>query len=265
VPVLVFSGNSHSLKKIFLTRIVMEITVLGCGDAFGSGGRLQTSFLVQTAEHTILLDCGATILPALHKQDFSSEHIDAVVITHFHGDHYGGLPFLLLEAAKRYKRSRALTLVGPKGLQERLEKLLPLLYPGTEDVFRSFPIHYHTYGEEAVEVVGLAVQAWEVTHSEESLPHGVRISSGEKVLAFSGDTTWHENLIPLAQGADLFICECNLWKGKSTAHLSWEVLQKNLARLSAKKIVLTHAGQEVLERQHEIPLTILADGNRLHL
>lgn len=243
----------------------MKITVLGCGDAFGSGGRLQTSFLVQTAQHSILLDCGATILPALHKQALSSEDIDGVIITHFHGDHYGGLPFLLLEAAKRYKRQKPIILLGPAGLQERLEKLLPQLYPGTEDVFEAFPIHYKTFGESRVDLLDVEVQAWMVKHSEESLPHGVRIQQGDKVLAFSGDTTWHENLIPISREADLFICECNLWKGESNAHLSWEVLEKNLHRITATEIVLTHVGDEVWEHQQDIKLRLLNDGDKLHL
>lgn len=243
----------------------MEITVLGCGDAFGSGGRLQTSFLLNTQQHKVLLDCGATILPALHKHNFTSKDIDAIIITHFHGDHFGGLPFLLLEAAKRYKREKPLHMIGPKGLQERVEKLLPMLYPGSEDVFKAFPIHYEIFGEDAIEVAGLQVQAWEVKHSPESLPHGVRITAGGRVLAFSGDTSWHENLIRISKNADLFICECNLWEGENSAHLSWEVLQHYLQEISAKEIRLTHAGDEVLERQSELPLKVLQEGEKLLL
>lgn len=244
----------------------MDITVLGCGDAFGSGGRLQTSFYLRTGRHNILLDCGATILPALHKRGLSSEDVDAVILTHFHGDHYGGIPFLLLEAAKRYKRQRPLTLVSPPGLQERLEKLLPLLYGGTEDVFKQFPIQYISYKEgKEIEVLGLKLQAWQVKHSPDSLPHGLRITAGEKVLAFSGDTAWHENLIPLSREADLFICECNFMQGDIAAHLSWEVLKSKLDQLSARDIRLTHVGDEVLEKQQSLSLKVLEDGERLRL
>jgi ribonuclease BN (tRNA processing enzyme) len=244
----------------------MDITVLGCGDAFGSGGKLQTSFYLDTGKHTFLLDCGASILPALHRDGLSSAEIDAVFITHFHGDHYGGLPFLLLEAAKRYGRKKPLTLVSPPGLQQRLEQLLPLLYPGTEDVFEQFPIHYLSYQEgETLEVLDLKLDAWEVSHSPDSLPHGLRLTAGQKVLAFSGDTAWHDSLIPLSREADLFICECNFWKGDKPGHLSWETLEAKIPELSAKTIHLTHAGDEVLARQREISLPVLADGERLSL
>ncbi len=243
----------------------MEIIVLGCGDAFGSGGRLQTSFLVRTSNHAILLDCGATILPALHQQDLSSEAIDAVIITHFHGDHIGGLPFLLLEAAKRYQRTKPLTLLSPPGLMNRLEQLLPLLYPATEDIFDAFPIHYLEYGAGKIQLLDVLVEAWEVKHSAESLPHGIRVTHKDKVLAFSGDTAWHPNLIPICREADLFICECNLWAGENAGHLSWEILAQQLPQLTAKEIRLTHVGDEVLERQSELPVPVLQDGEKLQL
>lgn len=243
----------------------MKLTVLGCGDAFGSGGRLQTSFLIETANNKILLDCGATILPALHKNGFSSAEIDAVIVTHIHGDHYGGLPFLLLEAAKRYQRSKPLTILGPTGLKERVQQLLPLLYPATEDVFEAFPIHYQAYWQGKNEVLDVVVEAWEVKHAAGSLPHGVRITHKEKVLAFSGDTAWHENLIPISQDADLFICECNLWTGENPGHISWEVLQQHLPQLSAKEIRLTHLGDEMLAKESELPLKALKDEEKLQL
>ena len=244
----------------------MDIQVLGCGDAFGSGGRLHTSFFIQTAQQKVLLDCGATILPALHRQKINSAEIDLVLITHFHGDHYGGLPYLLLEAAKRYKREKLLTLVAPAGLEARLNKLLPLLYPGTEDVLTSFPIRYISYASgQHVQLKDLSLQAWEVDHSPDSFPHGLRIESGEKVLAFSGDTAWHDHLIPLSKEADLFICECNFMAGSVPNHLSWEVLESKLPLLSAKEIRLTHVGDDVLEMEQQISLKILQDGEKISL
>ncbi|EMR02210.1 MBL fold metallo-hydrolase [Cesiribacter andamanensis] len=244
----------------------MDLTVLGCGDAFGSGGRLQTSFYVQTGKHSLLLDCGATILPALHREGISSAEPDAVLITHFHGDHFGGLPFLLLEAAKRYQRQKPLILAGPQGLQQRLEKLLPMLYPGTEDVLESFPITYLTYKEgEALQLLDLSLQAWEVKHSPDSLPHGLRLEAGGKVLAFSGDTAWHNNLLPLSKGADLFICECNFLKGEKPGHLSWELLKPRLGQFSVREMRLTHVGDEVLEQQQTLSVKVLADGERLSI
>lgn len=243
----------------------MEITVLGCGDAFGSGGRLQTSFFIQTAESKVLLDCGATVLPALKRYNISSADIDTIVITHFHGDHYGGLPYLLLEAAKLHKRKKALTIISPGGLKKRLEKLLPLLYPGSSDVLEAFPIEYKSLQQQEIQERDIKVVAWEVDHSAESLPHGVRLEAGGRILAFSGDTCWHQNLIALSKEADLFICECNMWRGEVPGHLSWEVLKKHLPELSAKKIKLTHVGEEVLEHKNELSLDILNDGDRLQL
>ena len=81
----------------------MRLQFIGTGDAFGSGGRFNTCFLVESSGLRFLIDCGATSLTALNRFDVDPDSIDAVFISHLHGDHFGGLVFM---------RSRALRYGG---------------------------------------------------------------------------------------------------------------------------------------------------------
>lgn len=119
------------------------VTVIGCGDAFATGGRHQTCFYMQTAHGNLLIDCGATAYSALKKNGTGTNDIDYILISHFHGDHYGGLPFLLLDAAE-FNRSHPLTILSPPGCREKLRQLLDLFYPGTK-VFEKLNVHFKSY------------------------------------------------------------------------------------------------------------------------
>jgi len=92
----------------------MEIRFVGSGDAFGSGGRFQTCIRLQEHGYTTLVDCGATTLTAMKAQDLDPGEVDAVVLSHLHGDHFGGLPFLVLDG-QFTRRTKALTVLGPVG------------------------------------------------------------------------------------------------------------------------------------------------------
>ena len=86
------------------------------------------------------------------------------------------------------------------------------------------------------------------------------------MFAYSGDTEWTDALLPIAAGADLFICECYAYAGKLTGHMSWEILQTKIADLRAKRLMLTHMNPSVLARLDEIKaagVLIAADGLRL--
>ena len=98
----------------------MQVQFVGCGDAFGSGGRQNTCFHVTGNSVNCLIDCGASALPALKRYGITRNDIDLILITHFHGDHFAGLPFLLLDA-QFSRRSRPLVIAGPEGIETRLE------------------------------------------------------------------------------------------------------------------------------------------------
>jgi ribonuclease BN (tRNA processing enzyme) len=97
---------------------------LGCGDAFGSGGRFNTCFKIDAKQAAILLDCGASSLVALKARHIDPNVIDAIMLSHLHGDHFGGLPFLLLDAQLLSRRTRPLVIAGPPGTRTRLDAAL---------------------------------------------------------------------------------------------------------------------------------------------
>src|SRR6516165_12547464 len=105
----------------------MQLRFIGCGDAFGSGGRYNTCFHVTGEKANFLIDCGASSLPALKRNGISADEIDLVMITHFHGDHFGGLPFLMLDA-QFSRRTRPLVIAGPQGIERRLEQVMEALF-----------------------------------------------------------------------------------------------------------------------------------------
>src|SRR6202158_2111940 len=105
----------------------MQVRFVGCGDALGSGGRFNTCFHITDARLKFLIDCGPSSLPALKRLGIARDDIDLILITHFHGDHFGGLPFLLLDA-QFPRRTRPLGLAGPTGIEATLAQLMETLF-----------------------------------------------------------------------------------------------------------------------------------------
>ena len=117
----------------------MQLQFVGCGDALGSGGRANTCFHVTGAAVNFLIDCGATSLPALKRLDIAREPIDLILITHFHGDHFAGLPFVLLDA-QFSRRTRPLAIAGPKGTETRLRAVTEALFEHSSKTKQRFDL-----------------------------------------------------------------------------------------------------------------------------
>ena len=242
-----------------------KLIVLGCGDAFGTGGRHTTSFLVENGSDSFLIDCGASTLVRLKQLDIPLASIKHVFITHFHGDHYGGVPFLILSNRVEHGGSIPMTIYGLKGVKEQVRKLQEALYPGTGSFIDDLPLTFVEYDMSWQSVADdLAVQAIPVTHSPPALPHGLKFHMGEKMLAFSGDTEWDDNLVELTDGAEVFITECNNYLMDSPGHLSLQTIEDRRNLLRCKQIWLSHMGKEMLALENS-PYLRLDDGMELEL
>ncbi len=248
----------------------MHLTIVGCGDAFGSGGRYNTCFMLKTAKATLLVDCGASSMPALNAQNIDTNDIDAIVLSHLHGDHFGGLPFFLLNAQFLSRRDKPLLIAGPPTTRERLDVLLEACFPKSKAGIKwrfDWRVEEISVGV-PTEIQGHRIVTTEVVHQSGAPSTALRIEDGEKLFAYSGDTEWTESLLPVARDADLFICECYGYSGKLSGHMSWEILQKRLGDLQARKIMLTHMNPTMLARLDEIKaagVLLAADGLKMEI
>jgi ribonuclease BN (tRNA processing enzyme) len=232
--------------------MTMRLTVVGSGDAFGSGGRLNTCFFLETARGTLLIDCGASALIGLKKHGLDPNRVDGVVLSHLHGDHFGGLPFLLLDGQFLGRRDRELVIAGPPGTRARLDALLEVFFPRSTLNKWRFPWHVVEIEiGRPTEVLGHALTTTEVVHFSGAPSTAIVLADGQKRFAYSGDTEWVEQLVSVADGADLFIVECYGYSGELTGHVTWDVLKPRLPDLRARQIMLTHMNPSMLARADE--------------
>jgi ribonuclease BN (tRNA processing enzyme) len=239
----------------------MQLQFIGCGDALGSGGRSNTCFHVIGPRVNFLIDCGASSLPALKRQGIACNDIDLILITHFHGDHFGGLPFLLLDA-QFTRRTRPLVIAGPQGIETRLAQVMEALFEHSSKTRQRFdlsvvalkPEQRHTFG--AVNVTPFAV-----VHGDSGGPFlAYRIDVGGRVIAYSADTEWTDALIATGRDADLFIAEAYYYDKVVKNHLSLKTLEAHLAEIRPKRLVLTHMSDDMLGRLDALSHETASDG-----
>lgn len=239
-----------------------RLAVLGCGDAFGSAGRLQTSFHVSLSGTRFLIDCGATALIGMERQGLDPNAVDAIVLSHLHGDHYAGLIWWVMHAKHVSGRTTPLTVIGPEGTYERYRDTAELLYPGSTSITPTFELNFETLTDgEMFDAGAFQITPFAVSHPSGSLSAALRLNAEGKVLAYSGDTEWVENLIACAAGADLYISECFGYSGTAYYHMTWELLRQQLPRLDAKRILLTHMGAQMIANVDKIddPRIVIAE------
>lgn len=243
----------------------VELCFLGTGDAFGSGGRFHTCFHLQGPEGNLLIDCGASALIAMKRHGVDASQVGCILLTHLHGDHFGGLPFLLLDEHLR-RRWQPLVIAGPPGVEERVARATEVFFPGSTGVPRRFSIEFVELEEGVTSAVGPAqVTPFAVRHASGAPCYALRVAYGGKIVAYSGDTEWSESLVDAARGADLFVCEATFFDKKVKYHLDYRTLFEQRGRLACRRLMLTHMGQEVLDRLDELQIECAHDGQTILL
>jgi ribonuclease BN (tRNA processing enzyme) len=254
------------MNSPFVPSSGVRVTFAGSGDAFGSGGRFQACLhLAPASGPLVLVDCGATSLVALKRLGLDPLEIAAVFVSHLHGDHFGGLPFLILDAQFR-RRTEPLVVAGPPGLGDRLTRAMEVLYPGSSTVRRRFEVQVVelTPGERT-EVAGIDARAWEVEHASGAPPLALRLTVAGVVIAYTGDTAWTPAIAEGARGASLLIAESYYFAKDIPYHLDHRTLAAHRAELECARIVLTHLSEDMLGHLDETEFEVAYDGLVLDL
>ncbi|MFQ5877837.1 MAG: MBL fold metallo-hydrolase [Acidobacteriota bacterium] len=244
----------------------MEVLFIGTGDAFGAAGRRQAGILVRGPGGVVLLDCGTTTLQGLAALGVGRNRIDAVLVTHFHADHFGGIPLFLLAALHEDRRRRPLTIAGPPGIERRVLGAAAALGHPLEARAWPFGLRFQEIACGADLRVGrFEVGCFEARHQPDSCPRGLRLAAGSRRIVYTGDTGWFDALPERARGADLFICECTLAEPGFQYHLSLNDLLSRRERFDCGRMVLTHLGEAMAGRRGRCDIETADDGMTIRL
>ena len=240
--------NGGNVGTRILPKVPRRITVtfLGTGDAFASGGGKSAGILVEVKKQGILLDCGPHTLQKLKEIGKKTDDVDLILISHFHGDHFGGVPFFLLEATLQQQRSKPLTIVGPQNIEAKIKELYSVLYETIADQEYPFLCNFQelTPSNSPLDAKELRIRAFKMLHSPEA--QGYRLEINNSSIAYSGDTGWTEELFPLVKNTQLAIVECNFFNTELEIHLNYH--QTSKLKSLTDKLALIHLGSEVIDK-----------------
>jgi ribonuclease BN (tRNA processing enzyme) len=239
----------------------LKITFLGTGDAFGHGGRLQPCILVNARDCTFLMDCGATAMVSMNRFRVNPNDIDLILISHLHGDHFGGIPFFILDAQLHSKRQRPLIVAGPPGTCRRLEAVMEVMFPGSSKVQRKFflEVAEMTPGE-AYSFRTLTVTPVLVNHASGDPALAFRVDCEGKRVAYTGDTAWTDTIREIAMNANLLIAEAYFYEKPIKYHLSYLTLAGHLSEMNPERTFLTHMSEDMLSRVDDVKAEVAEDG-----
>jgi len=244
-----------------LSTMNMKLHILGCGDAFGSGGRNQSGYLVEAREKLFLLDCGPTTLLALKRAGFDPRRLDAILLSHLHGDHFGGIAFFFIEYLYLRPRVDPLVIAGPPGTEAKVRALFQVMYGGGSENKAIPPTRFVILQpDEPTDLNGITVAPFRVPHQSDAISLGLKVSYDGKQILFTGDSLWTESFVEHARGVDLFLCECSFFREQPGMHVNYQTLTTNRDRLHCKQLVLTHLGEEMLLHRNELAGVIAEDG-----
>jgi len=197
----------------------------------------------------------------MKRDGHSPDALDAVLLSHLHGDHFAGLPFFFLTYIFDAPRQRPLTIVGQKGTEARVGDLYRAMYRDLSSRPMPFELRYVEVNPGVRCSVGAVdVLPFAVPNSQSEISLGYRLSVDGKTILYSGDSGWTEALVTHSRGTDLFICECCFYETRVDFHLDYPRIAENRARFGCRRLVLTHVGREVHEHRAEIVEEIGHDG-----
>ncbi len=241
----------------------MKLTILGAFGPYPPAGGACSGYLLENEGDRILVDCGNGVLSRLQKH-LALWELDAIVISHLHSDHISDLFILryaLLMAQKRGDTDGALDLYLPAEPEEEVSRI------PYKDVYKLNFIG----SRDSIPIGSFSLTFLSTAHSIPCL--AMKIQAGNKILVYSSDTEYLDELAPFAHNSDLFLCEANFLEENlppsRANHLSALQAGKIAREAGVKELLLTHLSphhppeRSRLEASREYPSARLAvEGHR---
>lgn len=219
---------------------MQECFILGSGNAFNLDARGHTSFLL---DRKILIDCGATTLLKIQQFKVDISNLKCILITHFHGDHFSGIPFLLIYFKYILNRTDPIFIIGPEGIKTKFEQLIEINYPELQFPYSIEFIELNK--RDSINFQEYKIKSYPITHKKESI--GYQILDNHHSFAFTGDTILNQEVFDLLLNIDIGILELSLWKNPNleVAHVSLEELIQYRDQIHVKQLYFNHLTDEL--------------------
>ena len=243
---------------------MVKLTFLGTGNAFGIGGRRQSSYLIE-GSHTLLLDCGPSTIPALRGKNKSFLDIDAILLSHLHPDHYLGIPQLIIENYYVLKREKPVPVYGPVGTKAKINEVASVLYAPEVAYHVNEILIFHEFGiNEQREIPGGTVSTFEADHSDCARMQLIQMD--DKKIGYTGDSAFFPDSLYKLLKSDILITEASS-SGYSIPHHSTLEELLSIENPDNIPIYLTHVGQTILDKANDIqpPLYLSYDNLEIDL
>lgn len=247
----------------------MELVILGAGTALPLPDKSTAGHLLRVGETPLLFDIGPGTIARLAAAGVSYRDLEYVFLTHHHSDHTLDLVTFLQanDSTPGWTRRRPLHLIGCPGTQQFYQQLMEV-YPGIAP--QTYQLDLRQVETQSMILPFGTIQAAFTRHTENSVAY--RLEAENKAFVYSGDAIETPELVALARGADLFVCECSFPNGWTSAeHLNATQVGRIACAAGARQVVLTHQYPPALavdlaaqvRQEYDGPVIVASDGMRL--
>jgi ribonuclease BN (tRNA processing enzyme) len=226
----------------------MKLTILGSGTMMPVKKRYPAAYMLDAGSTRLLLDCGSCTLARLVEHNIAFREIEMVGITHFHTDHFSNLLPLVhalwVDSVATKRQPQPLTIMGPKSIEERWQKLREVYWPEPEE---TYPVAFFE-GPAQKSVGTVTVESFDVKHVQWFSSIGFRITAEGKTLVYTGDIgsdhPW-DDLVSRVRGAQTLLIEAGATKPASN-HFTIEQILKLKDESGVAKVIITHVREQNL-------------------
>jgi len=209
----------------------LKVTIIGCWGGFPRVGEATSGYLIEHDNYKLLLECGSGVVSSLQKK-IDLGNLDAVLITHYHYDHCCDIG--PLQYARQIK-----TQLG------QINKALPIYAPKGE-FFELLKWEDYTLGQSFNETSNLSIGPFQASFIKNIHPvesYSVKITCENKIVSFTSDTSYFDDLSSFFYASDLLISECSFYAdmdGTKAGHLNSSQAGILAENAKVKKLILTH-------------------------
>jgi ribonuclease BN (tRNA processing enzyme) len=220
----------------------LELTFIGSGNAFVSRGNCWNGFV---ANKRVLFEAPPSALMSLNRFGIDPGELQFVVISHHHGDHFLGLPMLILHW-KHIGLSGPVTIIGPPRTRANTEEIASRVFPGLFD--EPMAIEWSEVGPgQTFQSPGFGLRAVAVEHDKRLVCLGFACQIDGRRLSYTGDAAFGTGVLDIGRDSEVLVAECTSRSDEMESHMN---LVNDISRLrteidSSAHILLTHLGDEL--------------------